>query len=1477
MNYSYSINNCISPVLIAFVISVIGLVSFDVSGATMKVVRSAGFTSTLLPSGDLLVVGGTSSNSATTYASAEVRSATTKEWSLISSMSTVRRYHTATALLNGNVLIVGGQTPTLSTTSCEIYNASTKAWSVAGSLSQPRRNHTATLLPDGRVLVTGGSYESGILSSIEIYDPKVDGWTMVGEMSVPRSGHTATLLQNGKILIVGGYDGSSYLKSCDLFDASSGALETYNLSQARAYHTSTAFLDGTVLVVGGSDGATLASCELFNAKTSTWSNAPTLASARRNHAASLMPDGTIIVTGGLSSSNAPVEWISRFNPQTGLWTDSSMSSTRYSHTSTVLASGSLLLVGSSPLGDDYIVTTSSPNLADATSPSMGIPTLTMLPDGTVVAVRGNLAKRYNATNDQWVSLPNLLYSRSDHTATLLLSGEILVVGGRPSGGGELDSCEVYNHKNGVWRLVGSLQQKRVRHATTLLPDGKVLVCGGEYYSGNGWVRLNVCEIYDPLSETWQITGAMASARSYHQLTRLPNGKILATGGVNNYGNQIATCEIYDSATGLWTPAPSMNTARDSHTATLLMDGTVLVAGGQDNTNYAGISGETYDPSLNMWTSSSGAARRRHSATLLSNGDVLFIGGTGELSSGDLVSNAIVSGKGGEVGFVIPSPSSVRPSAIRLLDGRVLIIFSSEAKIFDPGYGFQSDFRPTIKSLHLDGEGYLKIEGEKLCFFQGVSHGKTNDSQSFLPVLRLTSLINEMTLLLPIKKESFVSGTVLHFGPVPDLKIGQFSVSVNSAGFTSLGVIENTFRLPAIEKQPTGSSVFVGEGVALNVVASGEGELRYQWRRNGQSIAGATSAQLVISSASQTDVGKYECLVKNVAGEILTEEVNIAVNKKSQQIIFAHISDKKSTDRVILNGDGGASGNPVTFLVTSGAGMIKNGVLSFTGSGIVTVTASQAGNAYYLDAEDVSQTFTVTKAAAPIILTDLVQVYNGAPRAATTATDPSDLTAIFTYDGSPTPPINAGTYAVVATINDPIYQGSAVGTMEIGKASQAITFAAISDKLTTDSVNLTATGGGSGNPITFAVASGPGVITNNVLNFMTSGSVTVTASQAGNANYLTAPDVSRTFTVTKATAPVTLASLAQTYNGMPRVATATTDPAGLTVEFTYDGSSSAPIAAGTYAVVGAINDPIYQGSTSGTLEIGKASQAITFAAISDKVTTDLVNLTATGGGSNNPVTFVVTSGPGVITNNLLTFTTSGSVTITASQAGNSDYFAAEDVSRTFNVTKAEGPISFSQLIQVADGSPREVSVSTTPAQLTVNLTYAGQASPPFTPGTYEVSATLDDLLYQGTASATLTVLGLSSLDQPILSGSTSTATTNGTNFGNVTLGRVLTRVFTITNQGATPVALSGTPIVQVEGEHAGDFVVSLPPDALVPAAGSVSFELRFAPTQPGIREARVKIASATLANGPIAFALEASGPCQRPAAKPSPSPLPPHFT
>jgi pectin methylesterase-like acyl-CoA thioesterase len=100
---------------------------------------------------------------------------------------------------------------------------------------------------------------------------------------------------------------------------------------------------------------------------------------------------------------------------------------------------------------------------------------------------------------------------------------------------------------------------------------------------------------------------------------------------------------------------------------------------------------------------------------------------------------------------------------------------------------------------------------------------------------------------------------------------------------------------------------------------------------------------------------------------------------------------------------------------------------------------------------------------------------------------------------------------------------------------------------------------------------------------------------------------------KLTAVVSLSNLTQTFDGTPKPVTVSTDPGGLNVDVTYNGSATAPTDAGTYTVVATVTDANYQGSVTKTLTISKAS-----------VTVALSNLTQNYDGNPKPVT--VTSSP-----------------------------------------------------------------------------------------------------------------------------------------------------------------------------------------------------------------------------------------------------------
>jgi len=232
-----------------------------------------------------------------------------------------------------------------------------------------------------------------------------------------------------------------------------------------------------------------------------------------------------------------------------------------------------------------------------------------------------------AVINPWTSTGSLGTARSDHTATLLPNGKVLVVGGTVAG----TTAELFDPAANTWAATTGPSNVRVAHTATLLASGKVLVVGG-FNSVSG--ALSSAELYDPVSDSWSSTGSLASARSHHTATLLASGKVLVVGGSSGVaGGYLASAELYDPAAGTWSTAGALATTRELHAATLLSSGKVLVTGGFGGTGGTGgtasflSAAELYDPVANAWSAAGNTtARARHSATLLATGKMLAFGG-----------------------------------------------------------------------------------------------------------------------------------------------------------------------------------------------------------------------------------------------------------------------------------------------------------------------------------------------------------------------------------------------------------------------------------------------------------------------------------------------------------------------------------------------------------------------------------------------------------------------------------------------------------------------------------------------------------------------------------------------------------------------------------------------------------------------------------------------------------------------------------
>ena len=132
----------------------------------------AGHTATLLLDGKVVIAGGGDDPLAT----AESYDPTSRSWSVTAAMVEVREGHTATLLPNGMVLVAGGCCargdvyPLLA--SAELYDPSSGSWSATESMDGVPGGITATLLVDGKVLVLGGIGDvEPVQAFAELYDP----------------------------------------------------------------------------------------------------------------------------------------------------------------------------------------------------------------------------------------------------------------------------------------------------------------------------------------------------------------------------------------------------------------------------------------------------------------------------------------------------------------------------------------------------------------------------------------------------------------------------------------------------------------------------------------------------------------------------------------------------------------------------------------------------------------------------------------------------------------------------------------------------------------------------------------------------------------------------------------------------------------------------------------------------------------------------------------------------------------------------------------------------------------------------------------------------------------------------------------------------------------------------------------------------------------------------------------------------------
>jgi hypothetical protein len=362
--------------------------------------------------------------------------------------------------------------------------------------------------PGPMVLVTGGiDFSASRLYSAELFDIDAVQWGSVGNVfSLPRSQHTATFLPtvagNGVVLAGGIQEGSDYLKEVvDFFNEARAACYAVGpLLSPQIFVTATLLETGKLLVVGDS-----ATCELFDPQQLVWTLTASLNVARQFHTATFVPGpnpvtaGEVLVVGGgdLSGTGPGIlNSVELYDQRSPGW--------RFG--------------------------ASLPYPLESHTASLG-PNRTVLVAGGFNFESGGLGKReclfYERRTDTWSQTTPMNKGRTNHTATTLSDGRVLVVGGMDSNGVVAQSAEIFDFTTATWTEVAR-PTARVGHTTTLLPDGRVLVAGG---AG----RFASCQIYNPSLDVWEPGGNLNTNRAFHTAT------LLETMG-NPFSNVVITVE-----------------------------------------------------------------------------------------------------------------------------------------------------------------------------------------------------------------------------------------------------------------------------------------------------------------------------------------------------------------------------------------------------------------------------------------------------------------------------------------------------------------------------------------------------------------------------------------------------------------------------------------------------------------------------------------------------------------------------------------------------------------------------------------------------------------------------------------------------------------------------------------------------------------------------------------------------------------------
>jgi len=273
----------------------------------------------------------------------------------------------------------------------------------------------------------------------------------------------------------------------------------------------------------------------------------------------------------------------------------------------------------------------------------------------------------------------------------------------------------------------------------------------------------------------------------------------------------------------------------------------------------------------------------------------------------------------------------------------------------------------------------------------------------------------------------VAGTFAWTTPAtrPDAGTASYSVTFTPTSTANNNTITTTVSVTvskaatSITTAPAASALTYGQTLAASTLSGGVGSVAgtFAWTTPGTLPAVGTQNYSV--TFTPTDATNYNTATAMVSVTTAKATPTITTGPAAATIAYTQTLASSTLS-------GGAASTAGTFTWTTPATVPPVGTTSYA----VLFTPTDTAN-YNTVATTAS--VTVTKAAAGVVLGILTQAYTGSPLPVSVTTLPAGLNIVVTYNGSITVPQPIGNYAVVATVNDANYTGSATGSMIIAPA------------------------------------------------------------------------------------------------------------------------------------------------------------------------------------------------------------------------------------------------------------------------------------------------------------------------------------------------------------------------------------------------------------------------------------------------------------